>query len=119
MDQQHKKLFGLINNFYDALFADKDMEIIEEILEDLMDYTESHFTKEEAIMKQYNFPGYSLQKQLHDKLIKKVLDMEKRYLAGDKEISVRIAILLRDWWEDHIILEDKKYGIFLKSKGLA
>lgn len=118
MDQQHIKLFDLINSFYDALFADEEMEIIEKVLHELMDYTKVHFTREEALIKQYNFPGYPLQKKQHDKLINEVLDMQKRYLAGDKEISVRIAILLRDWLQDHIVLEDKKYALYLNSIGI-
>lgn len=119
MDQQHKKLFDLINDFYDALFEDTEMEIIEKIFEGLLDYTEMHFGREEELMKQYSFSGYSVQKQQHENLVNEVVDMHKRYLSGDKEISVRIAILLRDWLQDHIVVEDKKYGAHFNSKGIT
>ena len=119
MDQQHKKLFGLINDFYEALFEDTEMEIIEKIFEGLLDYTEVHFAREEELMKQYSFSGCSVQKQQHENLVNEVLDMNKRYLADDKEVSVRIAILLRDWLQDHILLEDKKYGAHFNSKGVT
>jgi len=46
-DQQHKKLFDLINFLNDSLIRNEDDDILEQILSDLIDYTFVHFKEEE------------------------------------------------------------------------
>lgn len=116
MDEQHKKLIGLLNEFHDAKLAGKDEEVMRKLLNDLLDYTKKHFKKEEELMSQYQYPQYDAHKSLHIVLAEKVETLQKKFLSGGKaSIYGEMAILLNDWLTDHIIIEDKKYGIFINS----
>lgn len=119
MDQQHKKLVGFINDLHDARQANKDQEVLGKILNELVDYTKTHFKGEESLLQNYNYPDYNSQKSEHDSLVQKVLHMQKVYYSGDTNITTDIAILMNDWLVEHILVEDKKYGKFLSSKGIT
>ena len=116
MDNQHKKIIGLINYLYDARLANKEYEVLSKIFDELMDYTRAHFGKEEDLMQKYGFPDYLSHKSLHDNLIQSVVKLQKNYYAGNEDISTDVAILLNDWIADHILKEDKKYTPFLNPK---
>ena len=119
MDEQHKKLVSLINGFYDALQASMELDAIPSLLDGVIDYTKTHFSSEEELMKQHGFPEYEEQKAAHDDFTKKVLDMQKRYKAGEKNVAGKVALLLSSWLMDHIVMKDKKYGAHLNSRGVT
>lgn len=118
LDQHHQKLIGLINCLYRVKQNNNDQKLLEKVLDELVDYTKYHFKREEELMKQFEYPDYSVHKSEHDSLTQKVLDMQKKYSCGNAGIAVDIAILLNDWIAEHILVEDKKYGPYLNSKGV-
>ena len=119
MNEQHKKLIGILNFFHDEKLARREEEALSKVLKELVDYTKTHFKREEELMEQYGYPEYSKHKQMHESSILKVDIMQEKYFAGDKEIITELAILLNDWLAEHILIEDKKYGIYLNSKGMT
>ncbi len=119
MDQQHKRMFKLINIYYEAFDTDEEDKIIIKILDEVLNYTNLHFEGEEQLMERHNFPHITSHIKLHQKLVNQVLDMRKRLQVDNEKVFVDLAILLRDWWQDHIANEDKKYGEYINSKGVA
>tara|TARA_B100000315_G_C14455691_1_gene531303 strand:+ start:326 stop:730 length:405 start_codon:yes stop_codon:yes gene_type:complete len=117
MDLQHKKLVNLINFFHDEQLAHADVNTLGKVLDELLNYTKFHFKEEEELMKKSGYPFYATQKSEHDELVRNVLDMRKKYYTGDTSIATDIAILLNDWLAEHIMMEDKKYGPYVNSKG--
>ncbi len=117
MDEQHKKWVGFINDLYEAKLDKKD--IIFELLDDVLDYTETHFTKEEELMKQHGFDEYAEHKAIHDSLIKEVSALYKSSGATSEELPTKVLRLLNNWLVDHILKVDKKYGVYLNSKGIT
>lgn len=118
-DDQHKKLINMVNDLHDAMKVGKGKEALEKILAGLIQYTSSHFTDEENLMKQYNYPGYATQKKEHSLLVIQVLDLQKNYHEGKAVLSQAVMTFLKDWLQKHIQGEDKKYGPFLNSKGVV
>ncbi|MFA6089797.1 MAG: hemerythrin domain-containing protein, partial [Candidatus Woesearchaeota archaeon] len=55
VDSQHKKLFGYMNELYDALIDKKEREILSQIFQELEDYTHTHFAFEEEYFKKFNY----------------------------------------------------------------
>ena len=47
LDNQHKKLIGLINQLYDAMKEGKGKDVLEVIFTELIEYTKNHFSAEE------------------------------------------------------------------------
>ena len=49
IDNQHRKLVGIINELSDAMMVQKGYKAVPHILEQLTDYIQFHFTTEEEI----------------------------------------------------------------------
>jgi len=119
MDDQHKKLVGMINDLHDAMKTGKGKDAIEKILNGLADYVDIHFSAEENLMKTHGFPEYLKQKAKHDELTKQVQDFKSKFHAGESVLTVEVMSFLKDWLLLHIKGMDKKYGPFLNSKGIS
>lgn len=108
IDQQNKKLASSINCLYETKQADK--EVLDKVLDELVDFTKTHFKKEEELMEQCGYPDYTVHKSEHDKLVQWLQDMLKKHYSGNTNITADIAIFLSDWLAEHILVKDKKYG---------
>jgi hemerythrin len=117
-DDQHKKLIVMVNELHDSMKVGKSKEILGNILKDLIQYTEKHFSSEEHLMKLHNYPGYETHKKEHNALVMQVSDLNKKYQEGTTLISQNIMQFLKEWLQKHIQGEDKNYGPFLNSKGI-
>jgi hemerythrin len=58
IDNQHKELFGMINELHKSILAGKDKDIHLDILNQLSRYIVNHFSLEESIMLIMNYPSY-------------------------------------------------------------
>jgi hemerythrin len=56
VDNQHKKLIGLINQLYDAMRVGKGREVLGSVLTELVNYTIYHFSTEERLFREYGYP---------------------------------------------------------------
>ncbi len=77
IDEQHKKLIGMIAQLDDAMREGKGKQVLDKTLQDLIGYTRTHFMTEERIMKANGYPDYEEQKTKHDKMNQKVLEIKQ------------------------------------------
>ena len=117
MDAQHKKLFALINQLHDAMAVGKARTILGEVINELLDYTRTHFTAEEKLLEKFNYAGLPGQKREHAVFIGKIVDIQEKFKSGSLTVSLEVNQLLRNWLTNHIQVVDKKYASFLKEKG--
>lgn len=119
IDEQHKKLFEMTDQLFDAGKKNKAMDFIVDLLNFMDDYTKKHFSDEEAYMQKIGFPGYPEQKKAHDELIQQIKILKKDYEASGGNIILIINAnqILLDWLIQHISREDKKIGEFARSIG--
>jgi hemerythrin len=118
MDNQHKKLFAIINELFDAMRDRKSNEVLGKILKDLLDYTIVHFGKEEQLMKQNNYPGLQEQLTQHKIFTDKIKELADKHNSGKMVMSIEISSFLKDWLVNHIQGIDKKYHKFFNDKGI-
>jgi hemerythrin len=118
MDRQHQKLIGLINDLNDAMSKGKGKEIVGKTIDGLLNYTRTHFTEEEKLFGQFNYPDADSQKKMHKKFIDKVVEFKQQLDSGKIGLSIAIIDFLSDWLKNHIQMEDKKYGPFLNQQGV-
>jgi hemerythrin len=118
IDLQHKKLLGLINQLQTAVDHKTGEAFEHEALDALVDYTKTHFTYEEGLLVQNDYPDYGPHKAQHEEMIKEV----EAVLAGykkDPDTAMRNAAnYLKDWLINHINGTDKKYSSYLIDKGV-
>jgi len=118
IDQQHQKLVGFLNELYDAMQAGKGRDVLGKVLSDLLLYTKTHFASEEQAMSAHGYPGYEDHKARHDKMTKKVKELNEQFRQGTLGSPIQITNFLKDWLGKHIMETDKKYGPFLTAKGV-
>ncbi|MEI6215323.1 MAG: bacteriohemerythrin [Desulfuromonadales bacterium] len=118
-DDQHIKLAGMVNTLHEAMKIGQGAKELGKILDDLISYTSTHFSDEERNMETYRYPGVAAHKAEHAELVKQVLDLQKRYIAGETVLlSINMMKFLKDWLVKHIQGDDKLLGEFLNSKGV-
>jgi len=113
LDNQHKRLINLINQLHDAMIEGKGRNILASILDELVDYTQTHFTAEEVMMKKCDFPGLAEHKKAHEELTQQVKDFQERYNKGQVSVSVELLNFLHDWLVNHVLSMDKRYAPYL------
>ncbi|MCE1188837.1 MAG: bacteriohemerythrin [Ignavibacteria bacterium] len=118
LDDQHKKLISLVNDLHDAMRAGQGKAALGAILDELIKYTEYHFSAEEAIMSKYGYEEFTGHKALHTKLTTQVHDLKSKYDAGNLSITLDVMNFLKDWLNNHILDTDKRYSAFLNGKGV-
>jgi len=118
IDAQHKKLVELVNRLHDATIAHEGDQSKKKILDELIDYTKTHFANEEKLMSTHQYPAFSTHKKEHDRLTRQVMFIYRNFTAGQPVLTVTFMNFLKDWIADHIKGSDKKYGPYLANKGV-
>ena len=113
MDEQHQKLFELINSFYDEIGKQSQDKLIFDLIVGMKDYTILHFNEEEQLMQQCNYPGLTEHKKEHADFIDKVTDLEEKLKSGKMIISFEITNFLKDWIKKHIKESDQQYSAYI------
>jgi len=117
VDEQHKRLFGLLNELVEQCSDGTNVEKLKETLDFLVDYTVHHFYDEEALQVEYNFPGYVGHKQLHEDFKVTVGELVQRFVdnGSSEELSNDVNRIVVRWLVGHIQLEDKKIGKHIRE----
>ena len=116
-DDQHKKIFDIINRIYDL--KEKGAENLDEkeIINELKDYGNYHLATEEKYFEQFNYPEASVHIAQHNNYRASILEIENKNLE-EKEFFKELSTFLRAWWINHIQSLDQEYSNFFNKKGL-
>lgn len=116
IDREHKELIQAVNKLLEACSAGKGRTSMDETIKFLNNYVNQHFTHEEQLQKQRNYPGFTAHRAFHENYKKTLKEITAQISAVgptitelgnlNKHISVLIA---------HIKTEDKKLGAFLNQ----
>jgi hemerythrin-like metal-binding protein len=116
LDNQHKMLISMINDFYDNITNRPNSENVAKILAGLKNYTIEHFSYEEKLMKQFRYSLFNSHIKEHEFFIRKVTEIEEKVNAGKLVLSLDITSFLYEWLKNHIQVSDKKYtDLFIKN----
>lgn len=115
-DDQHKKMFDLINGFFEAMKESKDRPGREELLRALVDYGQTHLATEEKYFDRYGYPRKEEHKKAHDSYRSKIGEFVAK--KDDALLSFEIIDFLEDWWLGHITSLDREYKEFFRGKGV-
>jgi hemerythrin len=119
IDEQHKKLFEMINGFYTALNEKGADDTLKTLVRGLVTYTTVHFSHEEALMKRGGYAGLPAQQAAHAAFIRKVGDVQKRHAEGKLVLSIEVTGFLKTWLTEHILGSDSKFADCLSRAGAA
>jgi hemerythrin len=120
IDNQHKQLFKYADALHAAMMKGSARTVIGTVLGNLIEYTQTHFRDEEAVMRGARYAKFAMHKSEHDALTKKVLALKAEFDAGNITVSVEAMQFLRDWLEHHIMVLDADIARHvLKTGGLV
>ncbi|NOR26058.1 MAG: bacteriohemerythrin [Desulforhopalus sp.] len=119
MDDQHKKLIGMVNKLISEQTSLTDQRTIADLLTEMTDYAQVHFRAEEYLMAEYDYDQKALQEEQHQAFIDKTIAFYSASDIGPNILSTALLDYLATWLIGHILKEDMKYKKFFKSKGLS
>lgn len=117
IDEQHKELVDLLNQLHTAIMEKHGSEASRRILDELADYTKTHFMVEESLMRISNYPDFETHKQIHEDLIGQVVSLQQKLDDGQTKISFELLHFLKVWLMNHINEADKRFGSYFASSG--
>ncbi|OQY29268.1 MAG: hypothetical protein B6244_04605 [Candidatus Cloacimonetes bacterium 4572_55] len=118
VDEQHKKIFIIINKLHEAMKKGIGKDIHHKIIHELKEYSQMHFYMEERYFDKFGYPKAIPHKREHKRFIDKISDFDQSINTGKKILSIDIMIFLKDWMVNHILVTDKKYSDFFHKNGL-
>lgn len=113
-DQEHQTLFGMLNKLYDEATGGAARATIGASLDALIAYVVDHFAHEEREMVAKGFGGYDRHKAEHEALIGICADLQKKFHAGEAEVTEEVGQLVKGWLDNHIPKFDMAYTDALK-----
>jgi hemerythrin len=117
-DQQHMRLFDIINQLADAMRMGKGQDVVNQVVTDLLDYTNTHFQDEEALLQKANYPQLEAHQEMHRIFVKKVQSLQSQAQMGKRVNAAQLLSLMRDWLVNHIQKADKRYSAHLNAAGI-
>lgn len=113
IDSQHKRIVEMINQLHDAQ-AQHDRVLLGNVIEELVDYTISHFAFEETLLEDSGYQFTRAHKKVHELFIKRVSDYRMRFEAGE-DVAEELKGLLGRWLFNHIRNDDANYVASVKA----
>jgi hemerythrin len=108
IDGQHRRIVDYINAL-DASDGGTDRATVARVLDDLIDYTYSHFAFEEALMEEAGYEYLSIHQKTHQAFVTRVDGLKQRFNDGE-DVAADVAELLRTWLISHIMNDDTSYA---------
>lgn len=120
IDREHKELIATLNQLYDAIRAGAAHATLSDVLERLDLYTHRHFTHEESLLTQSDYPDAERHRLEHANALSWLAETRRKYDAGiSAGLSLEVVSYLKDWLFDHILGSDQKYAPHLHNHGFC
>ena len=113
IDKQHMRIVDYINDLENA-HQKQDKEAVRQVLDDLVDYTLSHFAFEESLQEEAGYKYCKPHKKVHELFVRRVNEYMERFKLGD-DVSAEIHKLLSSWLINHIKRDDADYVAAVKA----
>lgn len=107
IDDQHKRILDFINQI-DEVSDQTDRAQIKQVLDNIIDYTQSHFTFEESLQEEAGYKYRVPHKRVHDLFIKRIEAYRDRFEQG-QSIENELNEVLSKWLINHIQHDDADY----------
>ena len=116
MDQEHALELQIVRSIKTAL-VDADHERVNELLQQLEDFTNAHFLAEQLLMRLHAYPGYEAHQEEHDQLMTELHELSQGIQADTSSDPAQEAENLERWLLTHIQSSDQALAEYLKQQG--
>lgn len=114
IDKQHRRIVDYINQLDDARTSGHQKENIAKVIDELVEYTVSHFAFEESMQEEAKYPFLKAHKRVHDLFVRRAAEYQERFRLGE-DISEELHKLMFNWLFTHIKHDDADYVASVKN----
>ncbi|MFZ2306731.1 MAG: bacteriohemerythrin [Rhodoferax sp.] len=107
LDNQHKRIVDYINQLGSAIKL-RDRGAVGAVLNELVDYTISHFAFEESLQEEAGYQYAKPHKAVHEVFIKRVAKFQEKHDSGE-DVAAQLHAMLSTWLIHHIKRDDMAY----------
>ena len=119
IDDQHRTLFGAVNDLHDAFRTGAAKAQIGKAIDFLVTYTVEHFRDEEGYMERYGYDGLAAHRAEHQLLLDQVQEFNGKFRTSPDSVRpMEVARFLGDWLTHHIPTFDKAYAGPMRAGGI-
>lgn len=116
IDKDHQVIIRILNKISRSSIQRSELGAV---IEELWDYTQYHFRREEKIMEVCGYTGLAEHRVHHQKLISEVTALTDEWHTYDDDVTLqKLRTFLRRWWVGHIATVDAKISKYAKGKDL-
>jgi hemerythrin len=119
IDEQHLKIFTILNSLFEALQEGREQDIIQPIITELVLYANFHFSFEETYFAKFHYEDTEAHIKEHQYYRDSVGKFANDSESKDLMLSYNVLDFLEDWWINHIMGTDHKYIKCFKEHGLS
>lgn len=118
LDNQHRTLYGYINEIIELEQLYPKSEKFAEILSGITDYGLEHFKTEEKLMNKMLYPESFMSKHIdeHRSYIYKVAMFNTNFMQPGYTEPVEVIKFLKSWWTNHILKADMHFSLFIRRQ---
>lgn len=113
IDQHHRRIADYIN-VLEVANASGNRNEVGNTLDELVDYTVSHFAFEESLQEEAGYAFCKPHKRVHELFVRRVNEYVERHRAGE-DIGAELYKLLSTWLVNHIKRDDADYVAAVKA----
>ena len=115
IDADHKELLSIANRVLNLYLRKRDIEELKQAIRELYNYVQYHFSREELLMQQWEYPEFVAHQQKHELILREMHQkLTNSHHVG--ELLNNFRTFVNDWVIMHILEEDKKIRVFMESK---
>jgi hemerythrin len=114
IDRQHKRIVEYINELDDARGSGRKKDEVGHVIDEMVDYTLSHFAFEESMQEEAHYPFLKAHKKVHELFVSKVANLQERFELGE-DVSEELHKMLFTWLYNHIKRDDADYVELVKA----
>ncbi|GGX55358.1 bacteriohemerythrin [Saccharospirillum salsuginis] len=113
IDAQHQRIVEYINRVDHAHRTHESAEVLN-VLDELVDYTLSHFAFEETLMEEAGYPFAKAHKKVHQLFARRIDNFQQQAKAGE-DITEELIHVLKAWLVNHIKRDDNDYSDLVRA----
>lgn len=120
IDQQHKQLIGALDDLLKCINQSDEAgrERCKQTIEFLKEFVVNHFTAEELLQQEIDYPQREAHRKLHEGFRTSLHEIELELMRSDYSAAKvqEVVHMLTRWWLFHILKEDKKMKPYLPKR---
>ncbi|TVR64999.1 MAG: hypothetical protein EA420_04125 [Candidatus Competibacteraceae bacterium] len=116
IDVEHHIQLGLTQALCDAASAGADAALVQDILDQLVAYSDMHFLSEHLLMRLSGYPDYEAHVLDHDNLMGRLETVKQQYgNAGERILPLAEGEAILELLAGHISTQDRRFTDYYRA----